>query len=147
MHEGIGVKAELQNMHMDLFAFAGGRDLGARFQKEGEGVGIRLDPGKEHADVEGDGENWRWAQRVAPDDGVPDYGVGFVDGVEDEEGVGEVAEGGDGAELNELAQRELGVVEASFDEVGMCLFDGLGASASGEERKRWMVLEVFVWRV
>jgi hypothetical protein len=41
----------------------------------------------------------------------------------------------------------VGVVEAGLDDVRVDLFDVLHAFAFGEEVKRWVVFEVFVWRI
>lgn len=84
---------------------------------------------------------------MAAKDGVPDETIGFFDGVENGECVREVAEGRKGAELDELAERELGFVEAGFDNVGVDLFESLQAFAFGEKVQTWMALKELVWRV
>lgn len=85
---------------------------------------------------------------MAPNYGVPDEGVGLVwGGAEEGEGVGEVAGGGEGAELDELAEGEEGVVEAGFDDLGVDLLEGVDVVALREECEGWVVLEESVGRV
>ncbi|KAG2407913.1 uncharacterized protein HKW66_Vig0027350 [Vigna angularis] len=63
-----------------------------------------------------------------------DEDVGVLDGMEERERVGEVLGRGKGAELNELALSEEGIVETRFDDEGMDLFEGSDVGAIGEER-------------
>jgi hypothetical protein len=41
----------------------------------------------------------------------------------------------------------VGVVEAGLDDVRVDLFEVLDASAFGEQVKRWVVFQEFVWRI
>jgi hypothetical protein len=41
----------------------------------------------------------------------------------------------------------VGVVEAGLDNLRVDLFEILDAFAFGEEMKRWVVFEEFVWRI
>lgn len=84
---------------------------------------------------------------MAANEGVPDELVGFLDGIENGDGIREVAEGGERAKLDELALAERGVAEAGFDELGVDLSKGKETLAFGEKVKRGMGFEELVWRV
>jgi len=84
---------------------------------------------------------------VGPNEGVTDEDVGMLDGMEEREGVGEVLGRGKGAELNELALSEEGIVETRFDDEGVDLFEGSDVGAIGEETEIRVVLEKVVGRI
>lgn len=48
-----------------------------------------------HPNVEINGQRRVWAQNMAANEGVPDELVGFLDGIENGDGVREIAEGGE----------------------------------------------------
>lgn len=67
--------------------------------------------------------------------------------MKEQKGIRQVTERRNGAELNEFAESKLRVVKASFNDVGVDLFEGLDGFAFGEEGERWMALEELVRRV
>lgn len=84
---------------------------------------------------------------MSADEGVADEDVGVLDGMEEREGVGEVLGRGKGAELDEFALSEEGIVETRFDDEGMDLFEGSDVGAIGEESEMRVVLENAVGRI
>lgn len=86
---------------------------------------------------------------MGANEGVPDEDVGWlvVDGVEEREGVGEVSGRGKGAELDELALGEEGVVETAFDDEGVDLFEAGDVGAFGKQIQMRVVFKKLVWRV
>lgn len=84
---------------------------------------------------------------MSADEGVADEDVGVLNGMEEREGVGEVLGRGKGAELNELALSEEGIVETRSDDEGMDLFEGSDVGTIGEESEMRVVLENSVGRI
>lgn len=78
---------------------------------------------------------------------VPHDLVRFFNGFEHRESVREIAERRHGAEVDELALCERGVVEAGFDDLRVNLFEGLDAFTFGEKVEGRVILEELVWRI
>jgi hypothetical protein len=64
---------------------------------------------------------------------IPNHMIGVSNGFEERESIREVTMWRDGAKLDELAKSEVGVVEASFDDLGVDLFESLEGFAVGKE--------------
>ena len=64
---------------------------------------------------------------------IPNHMIGVSNGFEERESIREVTMWRDGTKLDELAKSEVGVVEASFDDLGLDLFESLEGFAVGKE--------------
>lgn len=75
---------------------------------------------------------------------VPNQLIRLLDGFEQRGRIRQIAGGRDRAKLDELAEGELGVVEAGFYDLGVDLPELLEVPALGEQRQRWVCLEELV---
>lgn len=132
---------------MNLFPFMGRGEFRARLQKKRKSIRIRLNPGMNHSDEENQCQNRRRTHRKPSNHGIPNEQIGLFDRIEQRDGIRDVTEARNGGKLDELAEGELGVVEASLDDLSVDLSESSNALASGEKFERWVVLKELVRRI
>lgn len=98
---GAQFKPIFDDMRVELFAHRRRRQLGARFEEEGEGEVIRLGRPLQHPAIERNRIDGVLSLDVSSNDSVPYEGVGLLDGIEDFFRIIEAATVGDGIKLGE----------------------------------------------
>lgn len=137
-----GVGRGLEDHGVESGAEARGGEAGGGFDGEGEGEVVGEERGVEEQAGEEEEAEVGLGVSVGADEGVPGVEVWLGDLVEQEEGVGEVAEGGEGAGCEELAGRVGVGEEVEAEHVGVDLLQPphvQGGLIVVEKPQHWMV--------